>query len=135
GGGDGGACPGLEAVAEGVEVAIGADAGVFVGPPGAAEGFLSFEDDKRGAGPLGGEVVGGADTGDAGSDDEDIEVLGLGGVGWERLCLRHGRSCGWWFVLRHRVVSRRKVPPGVGWEEGTNVGGKWGGRALTPCPL
>ena len=32
--------PGLEAVAEGVEVAVRADARIFVGNPGAAEGFL-----------------------------------------------------------------------------------------------
>ncbi len=40
GGGDGDAGPGLEAVAESMKVAVGTDAGVFMGDPGAAEGFL-----------------------------------------------------------------------------------------------
>jgi hypothetical protein len=34
--------PGLEAIAEGVEVAVRADARIFVRDPGAAEAFLRF---------------------------------------------------------------------------------------------
>ncbi len=59
GGGDGGAGPGFEAVAEGVEVAVGADAGVFVGVPGAAVAGLGFEHDEALAGELGLQVVAG----------------------------------------------------------------------------
>ena len=42
--------PGLEAVAEGVEIAVGADARIFVRPPGAAERLLRLQDDEARAG-------------------------------------------------------------------------------------
>ena len=72
--------PGLEAIAEGVQVAVGADAGIAVGQPGAAKAFLGFEHDKTCTGQLRGQVIGAADAGDAGADDQDIEMLGrLGG--------------------------------------------------------
>ena len=38
--------PRLEAVAEGVQVAVGADAGIAVGAPGAAKGLLGFQRDE-----------------------------------------------------------------------------------------
>ena len=38
--------PRLEAIAEGVEIAVGTDAGISVGEPGAAKAFLRFEDDE-----------------------------------------------------------------------------------------
>src|SRR5207248_10260440 len=44
--------PRLEAIAEGVEVAVGADARKAVGPPRPAEALLRLEDDKAGAGAL-----------------------------------------------------------------------------------
>ncbi|MCU0888139.1 MAG: hypothetical protein MUC64_09015 [Rubritepida sp.] len=86
--------PGLEAVAEGVEVAVRADAGVFVRPPGAAEARLAFQHDEALAWHLRRQVVGGADARDAGADDQHVEMLGLG------LCVRlvqqggvrHGRA-------------------------------------------
>jgi hypothetical protein len=40
GGGDRRAGPWLEAIAEGVKIAVGADAGIAVGQPGAAKAFL-----------------------------------------------------------------------------------------------
>ena len=68
--------PRLEAVAEGVQVAVGADAGIAVGAPGAAEGLLGFERDEARARALRGEVIGRADAGDAGAGDQDVEMLG-----------------------------------------------------------
>src|SRR3546814_18791538 len=44
--------PGLEAIAEGVEVRIGADAGIFMRVPGAAERRLHHEDRVAFAGSL-----------------------------------------------------------------------------------
>ena len=76
GGRDRRAGPGLEAVAEGVEIAVGADAGVAVRDPGAAEGVLRLEHQEARARRLRGEVPGGADAGDAGADDDDVEDLG-----------------------------------------------------------
>ena len=76
-GGDGCAGPGLEAVAEGVEITIGADAREAVGDPGASEARLRLEDDEAGARTLLCQVVGAADAGDAGADDQHVEVLGL----------------------------------------------------------
>ena len=59
--------PGLEAIAEGVEVAVGADAGIAVGQPGAAEALLRFQHDEARAGALLGQVIGAADPGNAGA--------------------------------------------------------------------
>ena len=42
--------PGLEAVAEGVEIAVRADARIFMRPPGAAKGLLRLQDDEARAG-------------------------------------------------------------------------------------
>ena len=85
--------PGLEAVAEGVEVAVRADARIAVRDPGAAEALLRFEHDEAGAGALVGEVIGAADAGDAGADDQHVEVfraLLRGGAG-EGSGVGHGR--------------------------------------------
>ena len=68
--------PGLEAIAEGIEVAVGADARIAVGEPRAAEVFQRFENDEARAGALLGEVIGAAHAGDAGADDQNVEVLG-----------------------------------------------------------
>ncbi len=75
GGGDRLADPRLEAVAERVEIAVGADAGILVGQPGAAEALELLEHDERLLGALVLQVVRRADTGDAGADDQDVEVF------------------------------------------------------------
>jgi hypothetical protein len=88
GGGDRGAAPGLEPVAEGEQVAVGPDAGIPVGPPRAAVALQGVEDHEAPVGEPLPEVVGRADAGDPRPDDEDVDVLGLdggGGVG----CGRH----------------------------------------------
>jgi hypothetical protein len=74
---DRGAGPRLEAVAESVEIAVGADARIAMGEPGAAKAFLRFEDDKAHAGALPGEVIGGADPGNPGPDDHNVELFSL----------------------------------------------------------
>ena len=68
--------PRLEAVAEGMEVAVGADAGIAMGQPGAAETLLRLEDHKTRARKLRGQVIGTADAGDAGADDQHVEMFG-----------------------------------------------------------
>src|SRR5262245_43021912 len=77
--GNGCAGPGLEAVAERVEVAVGTDAREAVRDPCAAEACLRLEHDKGGAGALLGEVIGAADSRDAGADDQNVEVFGFPG--------------------------------------------------------
>src|SRR5207302_322016 len=57
GGRDRCAGPRLEAVAESVEIAVGADARIAMGEPGAAKTFLRFEDDKTRRGALLGDVI------------------------------------------------------------------------------
>ena len=69
--------PRLEAIAEGVEVAVGADAGKAVGPPRPAKAVLRLEDDKAGARALRRQMMGGSDPRDPGPDDQDVENLGL----------------------------------------------------------
>ena len=90
--------PGLEAIAEGVEVAVGADARIAMGDPRAAEAFLRLEDDEARAGALLGEVIGATDAGNSGADDQDVEVLGL-----LRGCLGQCRGVGHEFRSSFRV--------------------------------
>ncbi len=76
--------PRLEAIAEGVEIAVGADAGIAMGDPRPAEALLRFQHDEARARALLGQMVGAAHAGDAGADDEHVEMLdGLGGRGRE----------------------------------------------------
>ena len=69
--------PGLEPEAEGVDVGIAANAGIAVEVPGAPRDAPRLEDRVAAARALPLEVMGGADPGDAGADDQDVEVLGL----------------------------------------------------------
>ena len=82
--------PRLEAVAEGVEVAVGADAGIAMRAPSAAKAFLLLEHDKARTTALVRQVIGAADTGNPGPNDQHVEMFG-------RL-RRHRR--------RHRCISR-----------------------------
>ena len=75
GAGDGRAEPRLEAVAEGEEVAVGADARVAVRPPGAAEAVEGVEQHEAGARPLLLQVDGAADARDARPHDQHVDVL------------------------------------------------------------
>ena len=77
GGGDRRAGPGLEAVAEGEEIAVGADPGKFVREPGPAEALLRLKHHEAGARELLDQVIGAADARDAGTDDQHIKVLDL----------------------------------------------------------
>src|ERR1700760_3095577 len=66
--------PWLEAVGEGVQVAVGADAGIAVRTPGAAKALLAFQDDEALAREIPAELIGAADAGDTGADDQDIDM-------------------------------------------------------------
>ncbi len=79
--GDGRADPRLEAIAEGVEVAVGADAGITMHPPGAAEALQPLEHDKAPVGALLFQMIGGADAGNPGADDQHVEMFGLARLG------------------------------------------------------
>ena len=68
--------PGLELVAEGVEVGVGADAGVAEEVPGAPDGVATLEDREGLLRQAGLQVIRRADPGDAGADDQDVEVVG-----------------------------------------------------------
>ncbi len=67
--------PGFEAVAKGIEVAVGADAGVGVLTPGATESVLVFQHHKGFARALFQQMMGRADAGDTGADNQHIEVF------------------------------------------------------------
>ena len=86
--------PWLEAIAEGVEVAVRPDAGIAMGDPGSAEAVLGLEDHEAHPGALGLEVIGGADAGNSGPDNRHIEMLRR---------LRFG-------VGRRRALPHRFVP-------------------------
>src|SRR5204863_826637 len=70
--------PRLEAVAEGVEVAVRANAGITMGDPGSAKTLLSLQHDVAHVRALLDHVVGRANSGDAGADDQNVEMLGAG---------------------------------------------------------
>ena len=69
------AVPRPERVAEGEHVGVGPDARVAEQVPRAADGVAGLEDGVGRPRALGLEVVAGADAGQAGADDEDVEVL------------------------------------------------------------
>jgi hypothetical protein len=75
GGGDRRSDPRLEAVAEGVEIAVGTDARILVCEPGAAKALQRLQHDKACSRSLVLEVIGAADAGYARADDQDIEVF------------------------------------------------------------
>ncbi len=70
--------PGLEVVAEGVQVRVGPNSRVAEQVPRAARGVPGLEDDDRLAGVFCPHPAGRADAGDAGTDDEDIDFV------WDR---------------------------------------------------
>ena len=90
--------PRLEAVAEGVQVAVGSDSGIAMRAPGAAEGLLGFQRDEARSRALLGEMIGRTDAGDAGPRDQDVEMLGGAGQGFVDLGLNVHLPCS--FVCR-----------------------------------
>src|SRR5258708_39461581 len=99
GGRDRRAGPWLEAVAEGVQVAVGADAGIAVGKPGSAETRLRFEHDKACRRALRGQVRGRAHPGHARARDPDIEMPGAVSGGCADLPLNVHLPIPFYFVL------------------------------------
>lgn len=80
--------PGLERVAERVQVRVRAHAGIAEQIPGAAERVACLEDQVALFGLPAGQVGGGSDPGDPGADDQDVDVLGL----HARLCRSDART-------------------------------------------
>jgi hypothetical protein len=73
-----GVLPRPEAVAQRVHVGVRAHAGIAEQIPGAAARLAAFEDGVALARAAILQVPGGADAGEAGADDQDIEVLDSG---------------------------------------------------------
>src|SRR5690349_3310840 len=67
--------PRLEGVAERLQIGVRADAWVAEEIPGTAGDGAPFEDRVGLAGQLGLQVIGGADAGQAGTDDQDVDVV------------------------------------------------------------
>src|ERR1700738_1566582 len=61
--------PGLETIAEGMKIAVGADTGIAVGQSSAAKALLRLQHDKTRARRLRGQMIGAADAGNTGSHD------------------------------------------------------------------
>ena len=87
GGRDRSAGPRLEPVAEGMQVAVGPDARIAVGQPGAAKTLLSLQDNKTCPRALLGQMVGRADPGNARAHDDNIEMPGAVSGGGSDLLL------------------------------------------------
>src|SRR5690348_10699591 len=73
--------PGLKAVAEGVQVAVGADPRITVRQPRATKAVLAFKDHETEIRQVLLQMIGAADAGNAGADDQGIEMFAtsLGG--------------------------------------------------------
>ena len=88
--------PRFEAIAEGMQVAVGADAGIAMGQPRPAKAVLRLQRHERRARALLRQMIRGAHARDAGADDEDIEMLGnLGGGGADLGVDVHGGLLVW----------------------------------------
>ena len=83
--------PGLELIAEGVQVRIGADARVAEQVPRTTRRAAGLQDRERLLRLLGLQVVRRPDTGDAGADDQHVDVFDAGRDG----CCGHLRVS-WW---------------------------------------
>src|SRR5262249_9696374 len=68
--------PRLERITQREHVAVGTDAGIAKQIPGAANRLASFEDDKTLGRALRLQMIARADPGQAGADDQHVEVLG-----------------------------------------------------------
>ena len=75
-----GILPGPEGVAHREHVGVRADAGIAEQVPGPADRLARLEDRDRGAGEGPAQVAGGADSRQAGAEDQDVEVLLAGGI-------------------------------------------------------
>src|ERR1700732_224565 len=71
--------PRLERIAEREHVAVGTDARIAEQVPGAADAVAALEDDVALAGALLLQVKAGADAGQSGADDQDVEMFDLSG--------------------------------------------------------
>ena len=84
--------PRLEGIAEREHVAVGADAGIAEQVPGAADTVAAFEDDVALARALALKMIARANAGQAGTDDEHVEMFCgfshgvLPGTGWATPC-------------------------------------------------
>ena len=72
--------PRPELVAEGEHVGVGPDAGVAEQVPGAAEPLASLQHRDGLVRELGRHLAGRADAGQAGADDQDVEMLCVHGI-------------------------------------------------------
>jgi len=73
--------------------------------PGAAEALLRLQDDEAAVGHLVGQVIGAADAGDAGADDDDIEMLGPGGRGPRKGGIRHEKALSSLMIWRQSCLN------------------------------
>jgi hypothetical protein len=93
--GDRRARPRFEAVAEGVEVGIGADARIRMGLPGPAEAVLILQDHEGLAGQPALQVHRAADAGNARTDDQHVDMLGAAGLRLQNGGFAHVSASPW----------------------------------------
>src|SRR5438094_5530021 len=96
-----------------MEIAVGADAGIAVGAPGAAKGLLGFEGDEAHTRTLRGEMIGGADAGDAGAGDQDIEMFGGARRSFVDLALNVRLPRSFWFVVVWKTKRQNRASGAV----------------------
>ena len=71
----GGTYPGFKPVTKCVQVTVGANARVTVHVPGATKAVQAFKHYKPLLGTLGLQMIGGANTGDAGTNDKGVKMF------------------------------------------------------------
>src|SRR5262249_53606663 len=119
-----------------IEVAVGADAGERMGDPGAAEARLRLQHDEARPLVLMRQVPGRADAGNAGADDQHVEVLPFRGgrTGQGRgvvhgACFRLRRVCPWRTGANKASAAGTAVSSGVAPFACFRLGWDWAGPA------
>jgi hypothetical protein len=90
--------PRLKRVPERVHVRVGADAGIAEQVPGAADRLAGLQDRVALAGAVALQVGAGADAGEAGADDQNVDVLAM---------VWHGKSPGLAIKASEEVARHR----------------------------
>ena len=128
--------PGTETVAERVHVGVRTHAGIAEQVPGAADRLAPLQDQDARAGTVPLQVTGGADAGQPGADDDDVEMLRGHAGSPRRAATRLMNSA----VRSGRVIGSMCPPPSISSSSRSGISAssarpwKIGSRMRSPLP-